>query len=138
MNLMSAAHLIFILQYSIKNARCMQCYQCRSDRDEGCYQAPVDDNYLLSCPDNDTGGSPFCRKIHQILYFTKNSDEAYVRECGYLRHPEKEACFLSRFPHTGYQLTCECVNDACNRAEARHLPTFAAAATITVVIAIAI
>ncbi|XP_069699760.1 UPAR/Ly6 domain-containing protein crok-like [Periplaneta americana] len=95
-------------------ADAIKCYQCRTDRDADCGSPKPHPDYLKECPLRpDFPGNPFCRSIYQILYFTKDSDTAVIRECGYKRHRDRD-CYQSKWANDVYQVTCDCNREACN------------------------
>ncbi|KAF2879735.1 hypothetical protein ILUMI_26439 [Ignelater luminosus] len=140
MKLNYVATLLMILIKCIMSVYGIKCYQCRSDMDQRC-DILQSEEYLLDCSpksskrqlshmkvpleQNRRGyyvSSPFCRKITQALYFTREYVYTTIRECAYT-HENVEDCYKSPWKDSKV-VSCDCAMDGCNQGYSKHKRRF--------------
>lgn len=105
-------YTVVILLVMCKEITGLKCYQCSSLFNRGCLY-DVKSAYLKECQ-NKTAGTPVCRLLTQLQYFTPSQEVVVVRECAYTYMKPLE-CVQSKFGNIHYSLSCECESDGCNK-----------------------
>ncbi|XP_015591684.1 uncharacterized protein LOC107266079 [Cephus cinctus] len=103
--------LLILLIFHKKASRGIECYQCRSDKNDECTRDNADIKYLQNCPDS----CNYCRKSTNQYYFTDSSELIVIRECAKLWTEGKE-CYRGRYTRDSFQYICECRGSGCNRS----------------------
>lgn len=110
--------ILLILLVMYKGASCLKCFQCSTTSNKGCWPQNLNNSYLQECITISNRPIPICRVLSQAHYFTLSQDIIIIRECAYV-YERPLRCIQSKFSGLHYSLSCDCEEDACNKARPR-------------------